>query len=159
MWYHTDVFCSICNMLCVHPSLHWLSVGLHDVSVVDVIRQHKYRSHTSIHIISGTYDIKLVYFVASASNMLCVQPSLHWLCVGLCVVSVVDVMRRHKYRSDTSIPACISSLLVHMVSQLSMWWGKINIGLMHPFILFLQHVILCQCLLYVAPAYCTNVIY
>ena len=50
----------------MQPTLHWLSVGLHDIPLVDMIWEDKYRSDASIDTILGTCDIMLVYFVASA---------------------------------------------------------------------------------------------
>ena len=55
----------LCIQLCKQPILNWLSASLHDVLLVDVIWEDKYRSDTSIDIILGTCDIMSVNVIAS----------------------------------------------------------------------------------------------
>ena len=68
-----------------------------------MIRQDGYRSDTSTGIIFRACDIMLVLVVVFALCYQWMQPTLHWLSVGLRDVMLVHVIRQHGYKSDGSI--------------------------------------------------------
>ena len=93
--------------------------------------QDKYRYYASIDIFFWAHDVTPVPMYCSICIMLCsMQPTV---CIGsllvyICDVSLVGVL----WEGYVCNPACIGSVLVYVLSKLLMWWGNINIGLIHP---------------------------
>ena len=57
-------------------TLYWLSICLRDVTLVHVIRQHRYKSDGSIGTIFGACDIMQVLVVAHVCNPPCISSLL-----------------------------------------------------------------------------------